>query len=69
MTTYIDDLTLLKDIVGALPLAQGEKIIVESLLSGGVVSVVGKGFYVHGKRRIPWQISWDRSTSLDSRAA
>jgi hypothetical protein len=69
MTTHIDDLALLKDIVGSLPLARGEEIIVDSLLSGGVVSVVGKGFYVHGKRRIPWRISWGRSTSSDSREA
>ena len=53
MNTHADDLTLLKDIVSKLPLAPGEEITVESLLSGGVVSVVGKGHFVKDGERIP----------------
>ncbi len=52
MTTPSDDLTLLKDIVSKLPLAPGEEVVVESLLSGGVVSVVGKGHFLRGGERI-----------------
>jgi len=53
MTTHTDDLSLLRNIVGKLPLARGEEIVVESLLSGGVVSVVGKGYFIKAGKRIP----------------
>ena len=53
MTTHMDDLSLLKDIVSKLPLAPGEEVVVESLLSGGVVSVVGKGHFLKDGERIP----------------
>ncbi len=53
MTAHMDDLSLLKDVVSKLPLAPGEEIVVESLLSGGVVSVVGKGHFLKGGESIP----------------
>lgn len=53
MTSHSDDLTLLKDIVSKLPLAPGEEVVVESLLSGGVVSVVGKGHFLKNGENIP----------------
>ena len=53
MITDTDDLSLLRDIVSKLPLAPGEEIVVESLLSGGVVSVVGKGHFLENGERIP----------------
>lgn len=53
MTIHTDDLSLLRDITSKLPLAPGEEVVVESLLSGGVVSVVGKGHFHKGGERVP----------------
>jgi len=45
MAQGVDDLSLLRTIVGALPFASRVTVDIDSLLSGGVVSVVGKGTY------------------------
>ena len=75
MTTNTDDLSLLKEIVSKLPLAPGEEVVVESLLSGGVVSVVGKGHFLRNEEHIPVAIKHtkkvialnDRFSPLESR--
>lgn len=61
MSLHSDDLSLLQSIIRTLPLARGERIVVESLLSGGVVSVVGKGFFIKNNRRIPVAIKHTKS--------
>lgn len=61
MSLHSDDLSFLQSIIRTLPLARGERIVVESLLSGGVVSVVGKGFFIKDSLRIPVAIKHTKS--------
>jgi hypothetical protein len=60
MEKITNDLEILSEIITELPLSPDEKIILESLLDGGVISSVGKGIYSKNGEETPVAIKYTK---------